>query len=260
LRQSHEKPFKERIQQLSRSNQSRIVLAIDVNDGQPRELIHSATDLLEQTRESICAVKFGRQTILSIGSEKIAELVRKIHGYGLTAIIDDKLNDIDETNAAITRAYLNLGFDALTVNPFAGWKGGLESAFKLAHEHGMGLLALVYMSHPGASEGYGQKILSRSGPNKARPEFEIFAEKAVQWKADGAVVGATRPGVVRRVRWILDGKVPIFSPGVGAQGGEIARSLRAGTDYFIIGRSITTAKNPRKAAEEFANASRFLDD
>jgi orotidine-5'-phosphate decarboxylase len=49
--------------------------------------------------------------------------------------------------------------------------------------------------------------------------------------------------------------VPIFSPGVGTQGGEVRRSLKAGTDYFIIGRSITGAKNPAKVAAEFAKAS-----
>jgi len=208
-------------------------------------LTYQAIDLLEQTRLSICAVKFGRQTILRSGPERTTQLLKKIHGHGLTTIIDDKLNDIDETNAAITRAYLNLGFDAMTVNPFAGWKGGLETTFKLAHEHGMGLLALVYMS--GRSK-------------KTRPQFEIFAEKAVEWKADGAVVGATRPNVVRKTKEILGTSVPIFSPGVGTQGGEIARSLKAGTDYFIIGRSITKAKNPGKAAAELAKASVVLDD
>jgi orotidine-5'-phosphate decarboxylase len=123
----------------------------------------------------------------------------------------------------------------------------------------MGVLALVYMSHPGASEGYGQKVL-RVGSKKARPEFEIFAEKAVKWKADGAVVGATRPNIVRRAKEILGTSVPIFSPGVGTQGGEIALSLKAGTDYFIVGRSITGSQNPRDAAEEFARASFVQDD
>jgi len=255
LRQNNQKPFKERILQASRSNKSRIVLAIDVHDGRPRELTDRAVDLFEQTRQSICSVKFGRQTILSLGLERITELLTKIRGYGFTTIIDDKLNDIDETNAAITRAYFNLGFDAITVNPFAGWKGGLETTFKFAHEHGMGLLALVYMSHPGASEGYGQKVLVGAGSKKTRPEFEIFAEKAVEWKADGAVVGATRPNIVRRAKEILGTSVPIFSPGVGTQGGEIARSLKAGTDYFIIGRSITGAQNPGKIAEELARVS-----
>jgi orotidine-5'-phosphate decarboxylase len=260
LRQNRRKPFKERILQASRYNKSRIVLAIDVNEGGPRELTHQAIDLFEQTRQSICAVKLGRQTILRIGPERTTELLKKIHGRGFTTIIDDKLNDIDETNAAITRAYLNLGFDAMTVNPFAGWKGGLETTFKLAHEHGMGLLALVYMSHPGAAEGYGQKVLSKRGPRRGRPEFEIFAEKAVKWKADGAVVGATRPNIVRRAKEILGTSMPIFSPGVGAQGGRIIRSLKAGTDYFIIGRSITGARSPGTVAEEFARASLAIDN
>ena len=259
MRQNRKIPFKERILQSSLSKKSRIVLAIDVNDGGPGELTYQANDLFEQTLPSICAVKFGRQTILRIGPERTIQLLKKIHGHGFTTIIDDKLNDIGETNAGITRAYLNLGFDAITVNPFAGWKGGLETTFKLAHEHGMGLLALVYMSHPGASEGYGQKVL-RGRSKKARPQFEIFAEKAVEWKADGAVVGATRPNAVRRTKEILGTSVPIFSPGVGAQGGEIAGSLKAGTDYFIIGRSITKARNPGKAAAELAKASFVLDD
>ena len=260
MRQNSQKPFKDRILQASRSKRSRIVLAIDVNDGRPRELVKRATDLMEQTRQSICAVKFGRQTILSIGPERTTQLLGKIHRNGLATIIDDKLNDIDETNAAITRTYRSLGFDAITVNPFAGWRGGLDTTFKLAHERGMGLLALVYMSHPGASEGYGQKILSSLGSKKSKLEFEIFAEKAVEWRADGAVVGATRPNIVRRAKEILGTSVPIFSPGVGTQGGEIARSRKAGTDYFIIGRSITTAKNPENTAEEFAKASVILDN
>jgi len=260
LRQSSQKPFKDRILHSSRSKKSRVVLAIDVNDGPPKELSDRATDLIEQTRQSICAVKFGRQTILGIGPERTTKLLRKIHRNGLATIIDDKLNDIDETNAAITRAYHNLGFDAITVNPFTGWKGGLDTTFKLAHERGMGLLVLVYMSHPGASEGYGQKVLSNPSSKKPRLEFEIFAERAVEWKADGAIVGATRPNIVRRAKEILGTSVPIFSPGVGTQGGEIARSRKAGTEYFIIGRSITTAKNPGNVAEEFAKTSVVLDN
>jgi orotidine-5'-phosphate decarboxylase len=255
LSKNSQKPFKERISQSSRSNKSRIVLAVDVNEGSPKQLTHHATALFEQTRESICAVKFGRQTILGIGTRRTSQLLRKIRASGFATIVDDKLNDIAETNAAITRAYHKLGFDGITVNPFVGWKGGLETTFKLAHERGMGLLALVYMSHPGASEGYGQKVLPNTRSKRTRPEFEIFAERAIAWGADGAIVGATRPNIVRRAKQILGGKVPIFSPGVGTQGGEIARSLKAGTDYFIVGRSITTAKNPGKVAEEFAKAS-----
>src|SRR5207245_11692253 len=149
--------------------QRRKFLTINVHNGRPRELNDQAIGLFEQTRQSICSVKFGRQTILSIGPERTSELLSKIRGYGFTTIIDDKLNDIDETNAAITRAYINIGFDAITVNPLTGWKGGLETTFKFAHEHGMGLLALVYLSHPGASEGYEKNVLMGQGAKKKIP-------------------------------------------------------------------------------------------
>ena len=257
MRQNSQKPFKERILETSRSNNTRIVLAIDVHDGGPLDVSGHAMGLVKQTCNSICAVKFGRQTILSIGPDESIELLRQVHDYGLPTIIDDKLNDIDETNEAITRTYSGLGFDALTVNPFAGWRGGLEGTFTLAHERGMGVIALVYMSHPDASQGYGQQVV-RGESKVIEPQFEVFAKNAVEWQADGAVVGATRPEIVQRVKQILGKSVPIFSPGVGAQGGDIGRSLKAGTDFFIIGRSITNASNPGKTAEEFARESVLL--
>src|SRR2546428_10659074 len=103
-----------------------------VNEGRPRELTNQEMVLLKKPRQSICSVKFGRQTILSIGPERTSELLSKIRGDGFTTIIDDKLNDIDEPNAAITKAYVNIGFDAITVNPFTGWKAGLGSTYKYA--------------------------------------------------------------------------------------------------------------------------------
>ena len=258
MRTNSQKPFKERILETSRSNNSRIVLAVDLHDGRPLDISGHVVDLVKQTCDSICSVKFGRQTILSIGPDESIELLRQVHNYGLTTIIDDKLNDIDETNEAITRTYSGLGFDALTVNPFAGWEGGLESTFTFAHDHLMGVIALVYMSHPAASEGYGQQVL-RKESKESIPQFEVFAKKAVEWHADGAVVGATRPEIVQRARAILGKTVPIFSPGVGTQGGDMGRSLKAGTDYFIIGRSITRAQNPGKTAQDFARASALVD-
>src|SRR2546428_13832989 len=111
-----------------------MVPPIDCHDGRPRDLPAGVLVVCGQTRQSICSVKFGRQTILSLGLERITELLTKIRGYGFTTIIDDKLNDIDETNAAIKRASLNTGFYAIKVNQLAGGKGDLETPSKLAHK------------------------------------------------------------------------------------------------------------------------------
>jgi orotidine-5'-phosphate decarboxylase len=83
-----------------------------------------------------------------------------------------------------------------------------------------------------------------------------FARKALKYDASGAVVGATYPEKIREIHAILGDKVPIFSPGIGAQGGEITAALKAGARYLIVGRSITGAKDPAKAAEEVRNLAR----
>jgi orotidine-5'-phosphate decarboxylase len=47
---------------------------------------------------------------------------------------------------------------------------------------------------------------------------------------------------------VLREKVPIYSPGIGAQGGEIEAVFEAGCNYGIVGRSIYDSKNPSNAA------------
>jgi orotidine-5'-phosphate decarboxylase len=244
--------FKESIARASRENSSRIILALDVDQVGPEAGLRRAQKLLDKTIPSLCGVKIGRQTVLNLGTNRTIQITRLVHSRSLPCIVDDKLNDIGPTNSAIADAYFRLGMDALTANPFAGWKGGLQPAFKTAHEKRKGIILLVYMSHKGASEGYGQTVAE--GRSK-KPQYVLFAEKAVKWKADGAVIGATRPQVVREAKRILGRSVPIYSPGVGAQGGDLAAALQAGTNYFIVGRSITESTAPSRKAAMFADLS-----
>ncbi len=247
---SHE-PFKTRIHRASEEQSSRVVLALDIGEGKQERAFQKSRRLLNKTIRHVCGLKFGRQTILNLGRRKTQQLIRIAQEAGIVTIIDDKLNDIDETNLQISTSYFDLGLEAIIVNPFAGWKGGLEPVFKLAHATNRGVIALVYMSHPGARESYGQDVVLRE---RRIPQYKVFARRAVDWRADGVIVGAARPGIIEEVRPILS-TVPIYSPGVGAQGGKVQRARRAGTDYFIIGRSITSAADPGKAAREFAEES-----
>jgi orotidine-5'-phosphate decarboxylase len=49
------------------------------------------------------------------------------------------------------------------------------------------------------------------------------------------------------------GLLPVYSPGVGAQGGDAERAIRNGANYLIIGRSIVESRQPAKAAREIQN-------
>ena len=88
------------------------------------------------------------------------------------------------------------------------------------------------------------------------PQYVSFAKKALKLEADGAVVGATYPEKIREVHQILGEKIPIYSPGIGAQGGDIRAALEAGARYLIVGRAITLAENPGEAAKEIRKLAR----
>jgi orotidine-5'-phosphate decarboxylase len=68
-----------------------------------------------------------------------------------------KINDVGSTNSEIAKHYYKVGFDTVIVSPFIGWDGGLKPVFESSKKAGKGVILLVYMSHRGAVEGYGQE-------------------------------------------------------------------------------------------------------
>jgi orotidine-5'-phosphate decarboxylase len=171
--------------------------------------------------------------------------------------MDAKINDVGHTNAAIATCYFDAGFDAVIVSPFVGWEDGLQPVFELARAKSKGVLALCYMSHKGAAEGYGQIVLD-SKTGKPRAQYEVFADRALTWEADGLIVGATYPEKISEVHEIVKDRIPIYSPGIGVQGGDIEVAVKAGARYLIIGRSIYSASDQREASRTFRERVREL--
>jgi orotidine-5'-phosphate decarboxylase len=245
------KGFQARIEEASEIHDSKIVLALDFVLSDRETLFRRSLQTTETLAPHLCAVKINRHLVLPLGLHPYVErLVTVAHNFDLPVIMDCKLNDIGDTNHEIARRYFEAGFDAVTANPFIGWEGGLETVFKLAGESGKGVILLAYMSHKSAEEGYGQKIVdSRTGHE--RRQYLVFADKAVAWGADGVVVGATYPEKIREVNQVLKNRIPIYSPGIGVQGGALNRVADAGASYFIIGRSILFSPDPLKAVKAF---------
>jgi orotidine-5'-phosphate decarboxylase len=104
------------------------------------------------------------------------------------------------------------------------------------------------MSHPGAREYYGAKVFNqRTG--RIISMYKMFLAMAMDAKVDGIVVGANQSYILREISHVR--RIPIFSPGIGMQGGRIDRAIKNGTDYFIVGRSIIASANPVKEARKF---------
>lgn len=244
--------FRDGIERTTKSQRSNIILALDFpfekqeNHG---NLMLKVESILNVVHPYICAVKFNRHLILPLGTFNVVQkIVKRVHDMGLMAIMDCKVNDIGATNQTIVEYYYAVGFDALTANPFVGWEEGLKPVFDVARRLERGVILLVYMSHKGAWEGYGQTICNVETGEKTL-QYVSFARKALKWGADGVVVGATYPGKIIEVNEILGEKIPIYSPGIGVQGGAIESALKAGARYLIVGRTITLAENPAETAK-----------
>ncbi len=244
--------FKGKMQEAAKSKNSPLVLALDfpfeATENRNNVLI-KAQKILKAVHPYICAVKINHHLTLPLGTfDGVQALVEQIRGQGLLAIMDAKVNDIGATNQTIAEYYYAAGFDAIIANPFVGWEEGLKPLFDVSKRLNRGVILLTYMSHKGAVEGYGQTIVDPF-TGQQMPQYVSFARKALQWGADGVVVGATVPEKIAEIKQILGDKIAIYSPGVGAQGGAAATAIKAGASYLIVGREITMSENAAEAAQ-----------
>ena len=231
------------------------MLALDFPLQDPRDrnlLLAKAEAVMEAAQPYVCAIKINHHLVLPLGTfDGVQSLIKKAHDKGLATIMDCKVNDIGATNQTIADYYYEAGFDAIIANPFVGWEEGLHPIFETAKKQERGVILLNYMSHKGAAEGYGQTIVDQE-ENALIPQYVSFAKKALKWQADGVIVGATVPEKIREIDEILRARIPIYSPGVGAQGGLAEAARKAGARYLIVGREITMAKDPAAAAKKIA--------
>lgn len=253
--------FRIEIERTSREKESNIVLALDFpceKTENRHALYKRAERVIKTVHPYVCAVKFNHHLTLPLGVfNGVQKLVEKAHRNGLLTIMDCKVNDIGSTNRVIAEYYYEAGFDALIANPFVGWEEGLKPVFEVAEKRQKGVILLTYMSHKGTVEGYGQIVVDMESRQKM-PQYVVFAKKALKWDADGVVVGATYPEKIKEVYAVLGGKIPIYSPGIGAQGGEIESALKAGATYLIVGRSITLSENPARTAQGISDFARSV--
>ncbi|MDE1852352.1 MAG: orotidine 5'-phosphate decarboxylase [Thaumarchaeota archaeon] len=235
--------FKERILRSARARKSRVVLALDFSDPYDMRLSR-AEKVLDLTKGEVAAVKINHHLLLPYGLRGLSGIIGTCKQEGLPLIADLKINDIESTNLNIADSLFAFGFDALIANPFVGREEGLGKVVQRVHSNGGGILFLVYMSHEGAKEGYALRLQG------GEPFYRVFAQRAKEWGADGVIVSAKSADKITETRQIVGKECLIFSPGVGAQGGDKSSGIAAGADFILVGRSITESPDPLKAVRE----------
>lgn len=210
--------------------------------------------IVAATSDYVCAYKPNLAFFLAQGAAGFAVLceLRETIPAHIPLILDAKFEDIGNTAAMYAAtAYDVVGADAVTVGPYLG--GDAVAPF-LARP-GRTAFVLVKTSNPGSGDV--QDVRTAGGSTVAHH----VAARVGQWGAAhgnaGVVVGATYPAELAAVRAILP-DAPILVPGIGAQGGDIAATVRSGQDARGGGLLISASRSVLYASsgDDFAEAAR----
>ena len=211
--------------------------------------------IVDATRDLVCAYKPQFAHYAAHAAEN--QLEHTIDYIKATApnaivILDSKRGDIGSTAEQYAQeAFERYGADAVTVNPYLG-RDSVEPFLKHVDK---GVIVLCRTSNPGARDIQDLNV----GPG--RKLFQHVAQVvAKEWNTAGncmIVVGATYPEELADIRKHT-GDLPFLVPGVGAQGGDVAKVMAAGKTAAGTGLVISSSRAILYASsgDDFAAAAR----
>jgi orotidine-5'-phosphate decarboxylase len=259
--------FIEKLQNITRNNRSLVCVGLDPDPKMMPEgvrVLDFNKAIVDATSDLVCAYKPNLAFYEALGDEGMEALKRtlKYIPSGVPVIADAKRADIGNTSRAYAVALFDvMGFDAATVNPYLGFDA-IEPFLQYKER---GVIILCRTSNSGARDFQSLRCETSGG---LRTLYEIVADKAEEWTINGnvgLVVGATYPEELKAIRR-QHPDLPFLIPGVGAQGGDIASTVRYGLspqgDKAIINssRQIIYASRDKNFAAAARKAASLLRD
>jgi orotidine-5'-phosphate decarboxylase len=232
---SSSKPFNQQLQSAWASQGSMLCVGFDPDpkrlpqalQGKPEGIFEFCRDIADATADLVCSFKPQFAYFASQGAEaQLEKLITHLKDKypHIPVILDSKRGDIGSTaDHYALEAFERYGADAITVNPYMGFDT-IEPYLK---HHGKGVIVLCRTSNPGGSD---LQFLNVS-PSGEPLYLHVAKLAATQWNTSGQiglVVGATFPEEIAKVRAIV-GDMPLLIPGIGAQGGDIEATVKAGS-------------------------------
>lgn len=214
--------------------------------------------IVDATADLVCSFKPQIAYFAARRAEdQLEALIAHIHEKhpGIPVILDAKRGDIGSTaEQYAVEAFERFRADAVTVNPYMG-RDSVEPYLAFPDK---GVILLCRTSNAGGSD---LQFLDVGGEKLYERVARLAAE---QWNTTGQiglVVGATFPAEIARVRAIV-GEMPLLVPGIGAQGGDIAATVKAGRTASSTGLMINSSRAILYAGqgEDFASAARRMAD
>jgi orotidine-5'-phosphate decarboxylase len=264
--------FTDMLQHASDRHQSMLCVGLDPEPGQlpaawrgdARRLFDFCATMVDATHDLVCAFKPQIAYFAAHRAEdQLERLIAHIRRVApqVPVILDAKRGDIGSTAAQYAlEAFERYGADAVTLSPFMGF----DSIAPYMKYHGKGAFLLCRTSNPGGDDFQNQRLASVEGQPLLYEHIARLAQGP--WNLNGQlglVVGATYPAEIERVR-VLAPSLPLLIPGVGAQGGDAAATVKAGlriTLGRVTGPIIVNSSRAvlyASSGEDFADAARAV--
>lgn len=224
--------------------------------------------IIDATHDLVCAYKPNSAFYEAQGAAGITQL--KLTCDYLTQtyphipiILDAKRADIGNTNNGyVSFAYDYLQVDAITIHPYLG----KEAIMPFLERKDKGAIILCRTSNPGAGEFQDLPFVISSEERVERshitkPLYKIVAQKVIaEWNTNHnclMVIGATYPEEMKIIRKLAP-TMNFLVPGVGAQGGDLEKTLEAGLTKEKDGLIINSSRGIifASAGEDFAEKAR----
>lgn len=216
-------------------------------------------EIVDSTYNLVCAYKPQIAHYAACGIKGINSLLKTIdyvlHKYPtIPIILDAKRADIGSTSQLYAKeAFDVFKADAVTVNPYFG----LDSLQPFLERKDKGIIILCRTSNKSAGDFQDIKISLNN-----LPLYLHIAKTVNKWnetyKNCLLVIGATWPEEIRKVRDMAPDMF-FLVPGIGAQGGDLKKTLENGLRKDKSGliihssRAIIYAQNPREEALKLRN-------
>ena len=226
----------------SQDPKDRLIVALDV--GSAEDALKLADDLRERCRW----VKVGMELFYAEGRD----LIRRLQDRGFCIFLDLKMHDIPNTAAAAVRSLGDLEVQILTLHA-AGGARMLEAASTQARLLPnppllAGVTVLTSMDEA--------QLRSIAVQSTAEQQVLRLAALALQSGVGGLVAS---PLEIQALRREFGPEPVLIVPGVRPPGSRTddqrrtatpERAIRDGASFLVVGRPITQAVNPVRAAEE----------
>lgn len=266
------KTFREKLDAIVAKHNSLLCVGLDSDvDKVPKHILSGEhpqttfnTAIVDATAHLVCAFKPNMAFYESRGLPGM-EAIKRTCDYirqtypDIPIILDAKRADIGNTNDGYAKFVFDyLGVDAITLHPYLG----REALAPFLSRKDKGCIILCRTSNSGAREFQDLAV-------EGKPLYQRVAENvSTTWNTNGncaLVVGATYPTELAIVRHIV-GDMPILIPGIGAQGGDVEKTVKAGIDrsdknaIINVSRSIIFASSGEDFAEKAREEAQKLRD